>query len=123
MKNITDLYTAYHDLMEIEKHLLSFESDRSYFDSIRLAHIYANEVSKFASNSDNDLFFKLASSLERALGLIHNFSIIVNDDIIDVLLECVEKLENMITNSIHLGKTKFNMNSLILGLKNFYHDN
>ena len=123
MKNITDLYTAYHDLMEIEKHLLSFESDRSYFDSIRLAHIYANEVSKFASNSDNDLFFKLASSLERALCLIHNFSIIVNDDIIDVLLECVEKLENMITNSIHLGKTKFNMNSLILGLKNFYHDN
>jgi hypothetical protein len=123
MKNITDLYTAYHDLSEIEKHLLNFESDRSYFDSIRLAHAYAIEVSEFASNSNNDLFLKLASSLERALGLIHNFSIIVNDDIIDTLLECVEKLESMITHSMQLGKTKFNINSLILGLKNFYHSN
>ncbi|MCL5986466.1 MAG: hypothetical protein M1371_07850 [Actinobacteria bacterium] len=123
MRNITNLYNVYQELSEIEKHLLNFESDRSDFSSVRMAYAYAIEVSKFSSNSNSDLFFKLASSLERALGLIHKFSITVNDDIIDTLLECVEELENMVTHSIKLGKTKFNIHSLILGLKNFYHEN
>ena len=123
MKRIADLYNTYQDLSEIEKHLLVFESNRSEFESIKLAHIHAIEVNKVALNSKNDLFFKLASNLERALGLISDFSIIVNDDTIEIMLECVENLWNMITNSVHQGKSRFDMQSLILGLKNFYYNN